>query len=86
MKSSRLLTLLAFAVTSLAFGKDKRPNVIFLFSDDQSSYSLGCYGNQDVKTPHIDSLSQAGMTFDHHYDTTAICMASRVNEVAIPAP
>ncbi|MBT3637680.1 MAG: sulfatase-like hydrolase/transferase, partial [Opitutae bacterium] len=57
----------------------KRPNIIFLFTDDQSSYSLGCYGNKDVKTPHIDSLSSSGMTFDHHYDTTAICMASRVN-------
>lgn len=62
-----------------AIGKETRPNVIFLFTDDQASYSLGCYGNKDVKTPHIDSLSEAGMTFDHHYDTTAICMASRVN-------
>lgn len=79
MNQSCLLALTAFAFTSLAFAKEKRPNVIFLFTDDQSSYSLGCYGNEDVKTPHIDGLSEAGMTFDHHYDTTAICMASRVN-------
>ncbi|MBU61819.1 MAG: acetylglucosamine-6-sulfatase, partial [Opitutae bacterium] len=76
---SRLLIPLAFVFSSAAFAKEKRPNVIFLFTDDQASYSLGCYGNKDVKTPHIDSLSEAGMTFDHHYDTTAICMASRVN-------
>ncbi len=62
MKSFPLFALLAFALTSLALGKEKRPNVIFLFTDDQSSYSLGCYGNKDVKTPHIDSLSEAGMT------------------------
>ena len=40
---------------------------------------MGCYGNKDVRTPHIDGLSLSGMTFDHHYDTTAICMVSRVN-------
>ena len=79
MNSFRLISYLVLLVTTLAFGKETRPNVIFLFTDDQSSYSLGCYGNKDVKTPHIDSLSEAGMTFDHHYDTTAICMASRVN-------
>ena len=79
MNSFSSIFLLAFLFVTLAFGKETRPNVIFLFSDDQASYSLGCYGNKDVKTPHIDSLSEAGMTFDHHYDTTAICMASRVN-------
>ena len=79
MNSFSSIFLLTFLFVTLAFGKETRPNVIFLFSDDQASYSLGCYGNKDVKTPHIDSLSEAGMTFDHHYDTTAICMASRVN-------
>ncbi|TYA71734.1 sulfatase family protein [Seonamhaeicola marinus] len=57
--------------------KDERPNIIFLMADDQASYTLGCYGNKDVKTPNIDKLSDLGVTFDHHYATTAICMASR---------
>ena len=70
--------LLAFSF-SLRTEAESKPNIIFLFTDDQSSYSLGCYGNKDVQTPHIDDLSLSGMTFDHHYDTTAICMASRVN-------
>ena len=70
--------LLAFCF-SLRTEAESRPNIIFLFTDDQSSYSLGCYGNKDVQTPHIDDLSLSGMTFDHHYDTTAICMASRVS-------
>ena len=59
-----------------------RPNIIFLMSDDQSTYSLGCYGNKDVATPNIDKLSAEGMTFDRHYDTTAVCMASRANVMA----
>ena len=57
----------------------RKPNIIFLLSDDQSTYSLGCYGNKDVKSPEIDRLAEDGMVFDRHYDTTAICMASRAS-------
>ncbi len=48
-------------------------------SDDQNIDSMGCYGNSDVKTPNIDRLADLGMTFDNHYVTTAICMASRAS-------
>ena len=57
----------------------RKPNIIFLLSDDQSTYSLGCYGNKDVKSPELDRLADDGMVFDRHYDTTAICMASRAS-------
>jgi arylsulfatase A-like enzyme len=63
--------------SALACFAEKRPNIIYLMSDDQSSYTLGCYGNPDVQTPNIDRLAADGMAFDNHYDTTAICMASR---------
>jgi len=56
---------------------DDRPNLVFLMSDDQCTYSMGCYGNEDVQTPNLDGLARRGMMFDNHYDTTAICMASR---------
>ncbi len=58
---------------------EKSPNIVFLLTDDQSFNSLGCYGNVDVKTPNIDQLAGEGFIFDRHYDTTAICMASRAN-------
>lgn len=70
--------LLAFASYVLA---DDRPNIIFLMSDDQCTYSMGCYGTPGVKTPNLDQLARDGMIFDNHYDTTAICMASRANVV-----
>ncbi|EAQ81613.1 sulfatase family protein [Blastopirellula marina] len=59
-----------------------RPNIIFLFADDQSTYSVGCYGNKDVTTPNMDQLGRDGIVFDKHYNTTAICMASRANVFA----
>ena len=56
-----------------------KPNIIYLMADDQSTYSVGCYGNSDVQTPHMDQLGKEGMIFDRHYVTTAICMGSRAN-------
>ncbi len=55
------------------------PNIVFLMSDDQTTYSLGCYGNPEAKTPNIDALAKRGVLFENHYDTTAICMGSRAN-------
>ena len=79
IRSSYLFALLfLFALAPRVFA-DSRPNIIFLLADDQCTYSMGCYGTPNVKTPNMDSLARDGMTFDSHYDTTAICMASRVN-------
>ena len=54
-------------------------NIVFLLTDDQATISMGCYGNEDVQTPNLDRLAAAGLVFDSHYVTTAICMASRAN-------
>ncbi len=59
--------------------KDQRPNIVFLLSDDQAVRTMGCYGAPGVQTPNLDRLGADGMIFDAHYDTTAICMASRAN-------
>lgn len=46
-------------------------------ADDQNFNSVGVYGNPEVQTPHMDKLGTDGIIFDKHYNTTAICMASR---------
>ncbi len=78
-----VVSLFSFALNSArAWAEDSarsRPNIVFLFADDQSTYSVGCYGNPDVLTPNIDRLAREGVVFDRHYNTTAICMASRAN-------
>jgi len=48
-----------------------------LLTDDQHYASMGCTGNDQVKTPHLDQLAADGLVFDAAYDTTSICMASR---------
>jgi len=75
VKKVILLSLCCF-VTVLGFAQDK-PNIIFLLSDDQTSISVGAYGNNQVLTPNMDTLADEGVLFENHYNTTAICMASR---------
>jgi len=80
-KKMKQITILFSLVSGfwVLVSEAKPPNIIFLMSDDQDTSSMGCYGNSEVKTPHLDALSAEGVTFDRHYTTTAICMGSRAN-------
>ena len=71
--------LLPVLLMAEVVGAGDRPNIVFLLADDQCTYSMGCYGTPGVQTPNMDQLARDGMVFDNHYDTTAICMASRAN-------
>lgn len=81
MKSYPASAAILFALLSLATVANAadKPNIVFLFADDQNTLSVGCYGNPEVQTPHMDALARDGIVFDRHYNTTAICMASRAN-------
>jgi choline-sulfatase len=53
------------------------PNVLLILADDLASWMLGCYGNQEIKTPNIDRLARAGTRFLNNSVCTPICSASR---------
>ena len=42
---------------------EKKPNIIFIFIDDQGYYDLGCYGAEEIKTPRIDAMVDEGTRF-----------------------
>ena len=69
-----MLALLAGGLFAAETGP--RPNIVFLFSDDQTARAIGCE-NPEVITPHLDRLAREGVRFTNHYNTTSICMASR---------
>ncbi|WP_146599224.1 sulfatase family protein [Novipirellula aureliae] len=65
------------AELAIAAPPSEHPNIIYLMADDQNLDSVGCYGNPEMVTPNMDALGRDGLIFDRHYNTTAICMASR---------
>ena len=67
--------LLFFAVTMNA--TERLPNIVLLLADDLGYGELGCQGNQEIPTPHIDSIAKNGARFTQGYVTAAFCSASR---------
>lgn len=57
----------------------KRPNIIFVLTDDQRWNSLGFSGNDVVQTPHLDRLAAEGIWFEQATVASAICTPSRVS-------
>jgi arylsulfatase A-like enzyme len=54
-----------------------KPNLLIFYSDDQGWGETGCYGNQEIPTPHIDSLAQNGVRFTQGYVAATYCSPSR---------
>lgn len=55
----------------------KKPNIVFFFTDDQTSSTLGCYGHPLVQTPNIDRLAAGGTRFANAFVSHSICWVSR---------
>lgn len=73
-----ILSFIICIIASSSYAQ-KKPNIIFLLSDDQTSIATGCYGNDQVVTPNMDQLAKEGVMFKNHYNTSPICMASRAS-------
>ena len=56
---------------------DKKPNIIFMLTDDLGYSDVGCYGAKKVKTPHIDQLASTGIKFTNFHTGSSICSPSR---------
>lgn len=53
------------------------PNFVFFLADDMTWTDAGCYGNPDVRTPHIDQLAREGLRFTQNFTATAMCSPTR---------
>lgn len=82
MQFIRLIYVATFVAFCLPFNgainaaETKRPNVLFLISDDLNNF-LGCYGDKQAKTPNIDRLAARGVLFEKSYCTFPLCGPSR---------
>lgn len=68
---------LAFASVRPACAAADPPNVVFILTDNQAAWTLGCYGNPDIATPNIDRLAREGARFRHCYSSNAVCSPTR---------
>lgn len=74
-----ILVSILCLVTSVLHAQDraKFPNIVILLADDLGYGELGCQGNDQIPTPHIDSIAANGIRFTDGYVTGPFCSSSR---------
>lgn len=84
MKQYVFIFFVAFFVLGACSQKNtpkEKPNILFIFADDQTYLGVNALGNSEVITPNLDRLASAGVTFTHTYNmggwNGAVCVASR---------
>ena len=48
----------------------QRPNILFILSDDQGEWAMGCSGNAEIRTPALDAIAASGIRFTHFFCTS----------------
>ncbi len=61
--------------------KARRPNILFILSDDQGPWAMGCAGNTEIRTPNLDRLAKSGMRFDSFFCASPVCSPARASIV-----
>ncbi|NQV35451.1 MAG: sulfatase-like hydrolase/transferase, partial [Phycisphaeraceae bacterium] len=71
-----------FVVVGILFGAialgqaADRPNILWITSEDNSPY-LGCYGDTQARTPHLDQLATQGVRYRNAFSSAPVCSAAR---------
>ena len=77
MKKSKLFTSFAFAlVHAIVISAVERPNVLWITAEDMSP-TLGCYGDKDAITPHLDAFAKQSVRYTKAFASAPVCSPSR---------
>jgi choline-sulfatase len=57
----------------------ERPNIVVILSDDQGPWAMGCAGNDEIRTPHLDRLAAEGTRLDRFFCASPVCSPARAS-------
>lgn len=79
MNPTRILTLSCLAASFYGQARQpvEKPNILWIVSEDNSAWFMGCYGNKYATTPNIDKLATQGFLYSRAYCPHAVCAPSR---------
>ena len=55
------------------------PNIIFILSDDQGAWAMGCAGNDELDTPNLDRIAATGIRFENFFCASPVCSPARAS-------
>lgn len=73
------LSLIAGALRAQESPAQEKPNLIYIMTDDLGYGDLGCFGQQQIKTPYLDRLASEGMKLTSYYAGCTVCRPSRLS-------
>ncbi len=79
MLTRRTFVTAAASAALAAPEERKRPNFVIFLADDLGCHDLGCWGADDLRTPHIDALAVSGARFTNWYAAAPVCAPSRAS-------
>ncbi len=59
--------------------ESKRPNILYIMSDDHAAHAMSCYGSRINETPNLDRIAEDGVRLDNCFCTNSICTPSRAS-------
>ncbi len=72
------VVLLCLLVSSYsAFAAPEKPNILWITSEDNGIFWIGCYGGTNARTPAIDNLATEGFRYRYCFDNAAVCAPTR---------
>ena len=57
--------------------RDSKPNLLFIYADQMRGQAMGCAGNSQVRTPHLDRLASQGVMFTNDIANCPVCTPNR---------
>ncbi len=57
----------------------KRPNILFILTDDQGAWAMNCSGTPELYTPNLDRIAASGMRFDNFFCASPVCSPARAS-------
>ena len=57
----------------------RQPNILLIFVDNQPASMMGCYGNDEIFTPHLDELASKGVLFRNAFSPNSMCSPCRAS-------
>lgn len=58
---------------------ENRPNILFILTDDQGAWAMGCSGNEEIQTPNLDRIAQDGIRFENFFCVSPVCSPARAS-------
>ncbi len=77
LTASAILNFVARPADARDAARAKRPNILFVFTDDHCVQAMSCYGSNRNQTPNMDRLAREGMLFHNCFVTNSLCGPSR---------